>query len=113
MNIMQTYEKMFSNEVRLMTLIRDILNAEWNDETNSIVINGSTMEWTDHEVIDLPNEVELDEDSIDSILFFGDGTIEFHYKNEQDAINWAEFSEEVNEKVIEQLKLVWHECCNK
>lgn len=113
MNIMQTYEKMFSNEVRLMTLIRDILNAEWNDETNSIVINGSTMEWTDHEVIDLPNEVELDEDSIDSVLFFGDGTIEFHYKNEQDAINWAEFSEEVNEKVIEQLKLVWHECCNK
>lgn len=113
MNIMKTYEKMFSTEVRLMTLIRDILNAEWNDETNSIVLNGSTMEWTDHEVIDLPNEVELDEDSIDSILFFGDGTIEFHYKNEQDAINWAEFSEEVNEKVIEQLKLVWHECCNK
>ena len=113
MNIMKTYEKMFSNEVRLMTLIRDILNAEWNDETNSIVLNGSTMEWTDHEVIDLPNEVELDEDSIDSILFFGDGTIEFHYKIEQDAFNWAEFSEEVNEKVIEQLKLVWHKCCNK
>ena len=113
MNIMKTYEKMFSNEVRLMTLIRDILNAEWNDETNSIVLNGSTMEWTDHEVIDLPNEVELDEDSIDSILFFGDGTIEFHYKNEQDAFNWAEFNEEVNEKVIEQLKLVWHKCCNK
>ena len=110
---MKTYEKMFSNEVRLMTLIRDILNAEWNDETNSIVLNGATMEWTDHEVIDLPNEVELDEDSIDSILFFGDGTIEFHYKNEQDAINWAEFSEEVNEKVIEQLKLVWHDSCNK
>ena len=113
MNIMQTYEKMFSNEVRLMTLIRDILNAEWNDETNSIVLNGSTMEWTDHEVIDLPNEVELDEDSIDSVLFFGDGTIEFHYKNEQDAFNWGGFSEEVNEKVIEQLKLVWHEYCNK
>ena len=113
MNIMKTYEKMFSTEVRLMTLIRDILNAEWNDETNSIVMNGSSMEWTDHEVIDLPNEVELDEDSIDSILFFGDGTIEFHYKNEQEAINWAEFSEEVNEKVIEQLKLAWHECCNK
>ena len=108
---MQTYEKMFSNEVRLMTLIRSILKAEWNCETNSYIVNGSTMEWTDHEVIDLPNEVELDEDSIDSILFFGDGTIEFHYKNEQDAINWAEFSEEVNEKVIEQLKLVWHECC--
>lgn len=113
MNIMQTYEKMFSNEVRLMTLIRSILKAEWNYETNSYIVNGSTMEWTDHEVIVLPNEVELDEDSIDSVLFFGDSTIEFHYKNEQDAINWAEFSEEINEKVIEQLKLVWQECCNK
>jgi hypothetical protein len=113
MNIMQTYEKMFSNEVRLMTLIRNILGLTWNDETMSFVLNGSTMEWTDHEVIDLPNEVELDEDSIDSVLFFGDGTIEYHYKNEQDAFNWGGFSEEVNEKVIEQLKLVWHECCNK
>lgn len=96
-----------------MTLIRDILGLTWDGEINSYIVNGSTMEWTDHEVIDLPNEVELDEDSIDSILFFGDGTIEFHYKNEQDAINWAEFSEEVNEKVIEQLKLIWHKCCNK
>lgn len=110
---MQTYEKMFSNEVRLMTLIRDILGVIWNDETMSFVLNGSTMEWTDHEVIVLPNEVELDEDSIDSVLFFGDGTIEFHYKNEQDAFNWAEFSEELNEKVIEQLKLIWNECSNK
>ena len=113
MNIMQTYEKMFSNEVRLMTLIRDILKLTWNDEVNSFMVNNSIMEWTDYAVIDLPNEVELDEDSIDSIFIFGDGTIEFHYKTEQDAFNWAEFSEEVNEKVIEQLKLVWHECCNK
>lgn len=113
MNIMKIYEKMFSIEVKLITLIRSILKAEWNYETNSYIVNGTIMEWTDHEVIVLPNEVELDEDSIDSVLFFGDGTIEFHYKIEQDAINWAEFSEEVNEKVIEQLKLVWHECCNK
>ena len=112
MNIMKTYEKMFSNEVRLMTLIRDILKLTWNDEIKSFMVNGSIMEWTDYAVIDLPNEVELDEDSIDSILIFGDATIEFHFKNEQDAINWAEFSEEVNEKVIEQLKLVWHDVCN-
>lgn len=73
MNILHKYENIFSNEVRLMTLIRDILGTEW----------------TDHENIDLPNEIE------------------------QDAINWAEFSKEVIEKVIEQLKLVWHKCCNK
>ena len=106
------YEKL-SNEIRLMTLIRGILGLTWNDETYSLMVNGSTMEWTDHEAIDLPNEVKLDEDYIDGVLLFGDGTIEFHYKNEQDAINWTEFSDEVIEKVIEQLELVWHECCNK
>ena len=96
-----------------MTLIRGIFGLTWSDETMAFALNGSPMEWTDYETIDLPNEVELDEDSINGVLFFGDGTIEFHLKNEQDAINWAEFNEEVVEKVIEQLELVWHECCNK
>ncbi len=96
-----------------MTLIRGIFALTWSDETMAFALNDSPMEWTDYETINLPNEVELDEDSINGVLFFGDGTIEFHYKNRQDAINWAVFSEEVVEKVIEQLELVWHECCNK
>ena len=112
MGTMTAYEKL-SNEIRLMTLIRGIFALTWSDETMAFALNDSPMEWTDYETIDLPNEVELDEDSIDGVLFFGDGTIEFHLKNEQDAINWAEFSEEVIEKVIEQLELVWNECCNK
>ena len=106
------YEKL-SNEIRLMTLIRGIFALTWSDETMAFALNDSPMEWTDYEVIDLPNEVELDEDSIDGVLIFGDGTMEFHLKNEQDAPNWAEFSEEVIEKVIGQLELVWHECCSK
>lgn len=106
------YEKL-SNEIRLMTLIRGIFALTWSDETMAFALNDSPMEWTDYETIDLPNEVELDEDSIDGVLIFGDGTIEFHLKNEQDAINWAEFNEEVVEKVIEQLELVWHKTCNR
>ena len=106
------YEKL-SNEIRLMTLIRGIFALTWSDETMAFALNDSPMEWTDYETIDLPNEVELDEDSINGVLFFGDGTIEFHLKNEQDAINWAEFNEEVVEKVIEQLELVWHKTCNR
>ena len=106
------YEKL-SNEIRLMTLIRGIFALTWSDETMAFALNDSPMEWTDYEVIDLPNKVELNEDSIDSVLIFGDGTIEFHLKNEQDAINWAEFSEEINEKVIEQLEQVWYESCSK
>ena len=109
----KTYEKILTNEVRLMTFIRGILGLTWNDETNSYMVNSSPMERTDYETIKLPNEIDLDEDSIDSVLIFGDGTIEFHLKNEQDAINWTGLSEEVVEKVIEQLGLVWNECCNK
>ena len=106
------YEKL-SNEIRLMTLIRGIFALIWSDETMAFALNDSPMEWTDYEVIDLPNKVELNEDSIDGVLFFGDDTIKFHLKNEQDAINWAEFSEEINEKVIEQLERVWHKSCSK
>ena len=106
------YEKL-SSEIRLMTLIRGIFGLTWSDETMAFALNDSPMEWADCETINLPNEVELDEDSIDGVLIFGDGTIEFHLKNEQDAINWTGFSEEVVEKVIGQLGLVWNECCNK
>ena len=113
MSIRQKYEKMLANDERLMTLICGILGLSWNDETYSLMVNVSTMELTDYEVIKLPNEVKLDEDSIDYVLIFGDGTIEFHLKNEQDAINWAEFSEEINEKIIEQLERVWYECCDR
>ena len=104
---------MLANDERLMTLICGILGLSWNDETYSLMVNDSARELSDYEEIKLPNEVELDEDSIDGVLIFGDGTIEFHLKNEQDAINWTGFSEEVIEKVIEQLELVWHECCNR
>ena len=113
MDIIQKYEKMLTNDERLMTLICGILGLSWNDETYSLMVNDSKRELSDYETIKLPNEVELDEDSIDGVLIFGDGTMEFHYKNLQDALNWAEFSEEVIEKVIEQLELVWNECCNK
>ena len=113
MDITQKYEKMLAKDERLMTLICGILGLTWSDETHSLMVNDSARELSDYEEIKLPNEVELDEDSIDGVLIFGDGTMEFHLKNEQDAPNWAEFSEEVIEKVIEQLELVWNERCNK
>ena len=113
MGIIPKYEKMLANDERLMTLICGILGLTWSDEIHSLMVNDSKRELSDYEAIKLPNEVELDKDSIDGVLIFGDGTIEFHLKNEQDAPNWAKFSEEVIEKVIEQLERVWYECCNR
>ena len=113
MDITQKYEKMLANDERLMALICGILGLSWNDETRSLMVNDSKRELSDYEAIKLPNEIELDEDSIDGVLIFGDGTMEFHLKNEQDAPNWANFSEEVIEKVIGQLEQVWYESCSK
>lgn len=113
MESIQKYEKIFTNDEKLMALICGILGLTWSDETHSLMVNDSKRELSDYEEIKLPNEVELDEDSIDGVLIFGDGTMEFHLKNEQDAPNWANFSEEIIEKVIGQLELVWHECCNR
>lgn len=44
MESIQKYEKITINEIRLMTLIRDILGIDWNDEVNSFMVNGSPME---------------------------------------------------------------------
>ena len=54
-----------------MTLIRGIFALTWSDETYSLMVNDSKRELSDYEAIKPPNEVELDEDSIDGVLIFG------------------------------------------
>ena len=43
MDSIQKYERMLANEIRLMTLIRDILGIDWNDEVDLYMVNGSAM----------------------------------------------------------------------
>jgi hypothetical protein len=38
------------------------------------------------------------------VLIFGDGTIEFHEKESEEAFNWIEYPIEVIQSVINQLK---------
>lgn len=38
-------------------------------------------------------------DLIDAVLVYADGTVEFHCYYEEDAYNWANFPDEVNEEV--------------
>jgi hypothetical protein len=40
-------------------------------------------------------EYEYDGDMIDGVLFFADGTVEFHLKNARDAYYWSTFPIEV------------------
>ena len=43
-------------------------------------------------------------DKIDSVLFFADGTVEFHLKTEEDAYCWDTFPLEVIEDIFNCLK---------
>lgn len=82
-----------------------VLNLSTNNDGCVINnFNGYVMEWHDLETIDLFNPIPYEDDRIDGILFFGDGTIEFHFEKECDARNWAEFSNDYIKMIIEDLK---------
>lgn len=57
----------------------------------------------EYEFIELKYEIPFQNDCIDGILVFGDGTIEFHLKNEQDAYNYSQFDNEIIKKILENI----------
>lgn len=76
------------------------------DEDGRVINNGDIMEWDEMESISLYNPIPCEEenDRIDGVLFFGDGTIEFHLERECDAINFSEFSNDYIKMIIEELE---------
>jgi hypothetical protein len=93
--------------IELKQVFLHIVGLEWSEEQNCLKYKGSNevLKWEQYESITLPNEVKEEKgDYIDAVLMFGDGTLEYHLKNEEDAINWSEFSAETNIDVLYQLK---------
>lgn len=78
----------------------------WECKEDYYHVNGQILEWSDFESIELPNKISVQNDNIDAILFFGDGTCEFHLENECDAINWGEFDDKTLKSVIKELNLI-------
>jgi hypothetical protein len=74
------------------------------DEGGCVINDGDIMEWHDLESVSLFNPIPYENDRIDGVLFFGDGTIEFHLENDGDALNWAEFSNDYIKMIIEELE---------
>ena len=64
--------------------------------------NGVLLDWDDYEYIDI-EPIQYDEDIIDAVFIFGDGTIEFHLKNDCETLNWSEFDANTILQVIKQL----------
>lgn len=80
-----------------------VLNLSTNDD-GLVVNNGIVMEWHDLSAISLFNPIPYDNDRIDGVFFFGDGTIEFYFEKECDAKNWADFSNDYVLMIIEELR---------
>ena len=62
------------------------------------------LAWEDMEYVALDNTIPYNNGHINGVLIFGDGTIEFHEKESEEAFNWVEYPIEVIQSVIDQLK---------
>lgn len=87
------------------TLVNELITAlELSVVEGGIMNNGEIMEWHDLESLSLFNPIPYENDRIDGVLLFGDGTIEFHLENDGDALNWAEFTNDYIKMIIQELQ---------
>ena len=87
------------------TLVNELITAlELSVVEGGIMNNGVIMEWHDLESVSLFNPIPYENDRIDGVLLFGDGTIEFHLENDGDALNWTEFSNDYIKMIIQELQ---------
>ncbi len=94
-------------DIALCKLCPTILG--WEIADDKYIKNNIIIEWSDFEDIILKNEIPYKDDFIDSILFFGDGTCEFHLVKETDSLNWGDFDVNTIKKVIKELeKICFH-----
>jgi hypothetical protein len=90
---------LIARENLLSAMCGHLLNLTWDDNEDTLLVNGTLLPWGDYEIIDL-DEIPYEDDAIDSILIFGDGTMEFRMKRSCEAFNYAEFPFETIDKVI-------------
>lgn len=87
---------------KLVSVCSSYLNISFDDDLNTYV-NGKIFEPYDYEFIEIPNVIPYENDCIDGILIFGDGTIEFHLQNSKEAFNWNEFNNEIIIIILKQM----------
>jgi hypothetical protein len=103
------YNEIFNLENQLITYIGEIFLLVWDDDANCIRYANdanSRLEWDEYEYVELYNDIAYGDDYIDGVLFFGDGTIEFRFKNSCEAENWINFGTPTINSVINELKII-------
>lgn len=74
--------------------------------------NGEVLEYYDYMDILLKESIPYDNDAIDAVLLFGDGTIEFHLRDDTEAFNWSVFDADILERVLTDLEKQVNEKAN-
>ena len=86
----------------LMLMFSDLFDALCNEVARREGWNEDT-DWNEHTFVEI-EPLSHEDDQIDGVLFFADGTVEFHLEKEHDAYNWCQFSPKVIEDVLVRLK---------
>lgn len=92
-------------EQKLTATIVGKLGLIWDNEWNVFKFpdnKASFLPYDEYLSLDII-PISFENDYIDAVLFFGDGTIEFHLDETQDALNWSEFSTDIIEQVLTNL----------
>lgn len=101
MNITPEMKEKLILDSMLTAAVVNGMGLIWNDDEMSFYTSeGDYIRWDEMEMI-VFDPFDYDGDRIDAVVFFGDGTIEFHFEESQEAINWAEFPNDVIRKVID------------
>ena len=93
-------------DILLNELVSTATNVHYDEDAMCIIDDdiNDTLMWEEWKEVWFDNPIPYNDDSIDGILFFGDGCLEFHLKDDGDAFNWTEFEKEVIDMVIVELK---------
>ena len=79
-----------------------LFSPHWDDVANEV---GKRMEWdeetdwSEHAYIVI-DPIGYNFDTIDSVMVFADGTIEFHQAVDEGAYNWADYPIEIVSEVL-------------
>lgn len=86
----------------LMLLFSDLFDALCNEIARKKGWNEET-DWDEYAFVEI-EPIAYDDDRIDGLLFFADGTTEFHLEREQDALNWCQFLPKTIEEVLVKVR---------
>ena len=105
----ETAKRLFHYEDVMVKYLMDFFLLEWDDDADCYhYVNDKNyyLEPYDYEFVELQNDIPFEDDFIDGVLFFGDGCIEFRFKNTCEAENWSKFDESIILSVINELKTI-------